>query len=262
MTCSFENCQDAVKYKGMCGRHYARVTTATRRGGYLKVGDFCKKGHKLEGENAQFYMNHGVERVRCKVCNTAPQNKVKIGDSCKYGHKIAGENLARIKRDGKEYFRCRECMNARYRERRERAKENGEIDLLREYEARRRREWKMRTRPDEFERESRNADKLLKKEIREGSATFNSLKYLKLGKRASIASKALEDAYDRARAKCYSNPAPYIDYDEGREPRDIEAYKLCEGCPLMVECGRFAAAYKPPIGVWAGEVWVDGKVRR
>jgi hypothetical protein len=37
---------------------------------------------------------------------------------------------------------------------------------------------------------------------------------------------------------------------------------LCEGCPLLVECGRFAAAYRPPLGVWAGEVWVDGKIRK
>jgi hypothetical protein len=108
----------------------------------------------------------------------------------------------------------------------------------------------------------KRADKLLESEVKKGSATFNSLKYLKLGKRASQASQALEDAFDRARAKCYSNPGPYMDYEEGEDPRPIDAYRLCEGCPLMVECGRFAAAYRPPIGVWAGEVWVDGKVKK
>jgi hypothetical protein len=262
MSCSFEDCQDDAKVKGMCTRCYARVTTAERRGGYKQVGDFCKKGHKIEGDNAQFYMNHGVERVRCAECNKTPATRVSIGDKCKYGHIVAGENLSRIKRDGKEFFRCRECSNERHRERRRRAVENGTIDIIREYEAQRKRESAERRRPSEYAKSLKRADKLLASEVKKGSATFNSLKYLKLGKRASQASQALEDAFDRARAKCYSNPAPYIDYDEGEDPRPIDAYRLCEGCPLMVECGRFAAAYRPPIGVWAGEVWVDGKVKK
>lgn len=263
MTCSFEDCDAKAECKGMCMRHYARVTTATRRGGYKQVGDFCNKGHKIEGENAQFYLNHGVQRVRCKECNSRPPaKKINIGDECHKGHIIAGANLARVKRDGKEFFRCRECMNQKYRDRRERAKQNGDIDIIREYDARRRREWREKNRPSEEAKEITRIDKLLSSEVKKGVATFNSLKYLKLGKRAAQASDALEKAFDRDRAKCYSNPGPYIDYEEGQEPRSIDAYRLCEGCPLMVECGRFAAAYRPPIGVWAGEVWVDGKVRK
>ena len=241
-------------------RHYARVATATRRGGYKQVGDFCSKGHKIEGDNAQFYLNHGIQRVRCHLCNQAPAQKINIGDECSKGHIIAGDNLMRIKKDGKEFFRCRECANESNRRRRERAKQNGDIDAIREYDARRRRAWHEKNKPSEYARELQRADKLLASEVKKGVATFNSLKYLKLGKRAAQASQALEDAFDRARAKCYSNPGPYIDYDEGQDPRPIDAYRLCEGCPLMVECGRFAAAYRPPIGVWAGEVWVDGKV--
>lgn len=262
MTCSVEDCFDDAKVKGMCDRCYARVSMAKRRGGYKKVGDFCDKGHKIEGENAQFYLNHGVERVRCRECNCAPKNKIQIGDTCKKGHKIEGENLVRKKKDGQEVFRCRECSNIAARARRERAVQSGDIYAIRERDAERRRAWRLRQTPDLVEREIKENDRQLLSEVKKGSATFNSLKYLKLSKRAGQASQALEDAFDRARAKCYANPGPYIDYEEGEEPRQIDAYRLCEGCPLLVECGRFAAAYHPPIGVWAGEVYVDGKVKK
>jgi hypothetical protein len=262
MKCSFDNCHEEPKIKGMCKRHYNRIIMAERRGGYKKVGDFCKNGHKIEGDNAQFYMNHGTERVRCRVCNQVPAVRVKIGDSCKHGHIIAGSNLVRSMRDGKEFYRCRECVNTTQRNRRQRAIENGTIDELREREAFRKRMYVQKNRPDEYQKELARSDKLLTDEVRKGSATFNSLKYLKLGRRAGQASQALEEAFERARAKCYSNPGPYIDYEYGDEPSQAEAYKLCEDCPLMVECGRFAAAYRPPIGVWAGEVWIDGKIKK
>ena len=141
-------------------------------------------------------------------------------------------------------------------------KETGEIYAIREYDKMRRRAWMEKNKPSEYAKELEREDKLLANEVKKGSATFNSLNYLKLSKRAGQASQALEDAFDRARAKCYGNPRRYMDYEEGREPSAIDAYKLCEGCPLMVECGRFAAAYRPPLGVWAGEVWVDGKVKK
>jgi hypothetical protein len=116
--------------------------------------------------------------------------------------------------------------------------------------------------PEKYRKELERYDELLTQEVRKGSATYNSLKYLKLGRRAGQASQALEEAFERARAKCYGDPARYMDYEEGCEPIAIDAYRLCEGCPLLAECGRFAAAYRPPMGVWAGEVWIDGKVKR
>jgi len=29
---------------------------------------------------------------------------------------------------------------------------------------------------------------------------------------------------------------------------------------MLVECARFANAYRPPVGVWGGQVWRNGKV--
>lgn len=264
MVCSVEGCEEPKKYKGMCKRHYSKDYAAKRRGGYVKVGDFCKKGHKIEDSNAQFYMNHGVERVRCRLCNEKANNTLKIGDTCKWGHVVAGDNLMRIKKDGFEFFRCRKCNSRSNSTRLQRAIANGTVDEYRRKENERARQRRLKRQLNSEHngelKEIKDIDRLLSKEVKAGSATFNSLKYLKLGKRAGQASQALEAAFDNARAKCYANPGPYIDYEDGQEPRPIDAYRLCEGCPLLVECGRFAAAYHPPVGVWGGEVYVGGKV--
>lgn len=88
---------------------------------------------------------------------------------------------------------------------------------------------------------------------------YSQLNYLKLTRRAQRALIPLEAKYDEERSTCYANPGPWIDYDEDNPPTRREAYDMCNDCPMLVECGRFAAALKPYIGVWAGEVWQDGK---
>ena len=88
---------------------------------------------------------------------------------------------------------------------------------------------------------------------------YSQLNYLKLNRRSQKAMKPLEEKMDAARGNCYQNPKPYIDYDEDRPPTKEQAFNLCNGCELLVECGRFAAASKPYMGVWAGEVYAEGK---
>lgn len=34
-----------------------------------------------------------------------------------------------------------------------------------------------------------------------------------------------------------------------------DATRVCAGCPVIDECAAFAAAIRPPYGVWAGRVW-------
>lgn len=107
--------------------------------------------------------------------------------------------------------------------------------------------------------EERN-DRSLQNDIRKGSGNFPSLNYLKLTKRQQLAMSPLEDALDNVEPNCKDKSAQWIDYHEDFEPTPKAAYEMCKGCPMMVQCARFASAYKPPVGVWGGQVWRDGKV--
>jgi len=103
-------------------------------------------------------------------------------------------------------------------------------------------------------------DKALSKDISKGKHSFPSLNYLKLSKRQQIAMAPLERALDNEVPNCQDKPGLFIDYDEDDEPTADNAYKMCRGCPMLVECARFANTYRPPVGVWGGQVWKEGKV--
>ena len=220
----------------------------------VEEGDVCKQGHSIEGGNAQTYMNHGVQAVRCFECNKPTSRVIKVGDVCKYGHTIEGENAQYVMRKGKEALTCRTCR-AETRKRNNATYSNSYKGQQAEADvAARKRLAKNLPEPDAV------ADLSLPAEGAKGSGSMKSLNYLKLSKRAQRAHIPLEMGYDRVQSKCYQNPKPYMDYDEDAPPTQQEAFDLCDGCPLMVECGRFATAYRPPLGVWAGEVWLDNKV--
>jgi hypothetical protein len=87
----------------------------------------------------------------------------------------------------------------------------------------------------------------------------NALKYLLLNKRAERASVALHKKMEHTEPNCIDNPRPYTDYPEDDPPTKLQAFLMCQDCPVMVECARFATAYRPAIGVWGGEVYSDGK---
>lgn len=183
-----------------------------------------------------------------------PQGKkVELGDFCEKGHKIEGDNvyLQKRKTDG-HTLRCRECQRAKDRERNARYHRT-EAGMA----ANRRASLKLKdkTRAERY-------DRILSSEVEGTQGKYTGLNYLKLNKRSQRAWEPLEAKFDRTKSKCYQNPGPYIDYDEDNVPFASQAYKLCEGCPMLVECARFAAAYKPVVGVWGGEVYIDGKVVR
>lgn len=104
------------------------------------------------------------------------------------------------------------------------------------------------------------SDKALRRDISKGSGNFPSLNYLKLTKRQQVAMTPLEIALDDKKPFCKNNPGDYVDYSEDREPTPAMAYEMCVGCPMLMECARFANAYRPPVGVWGGQVWRNGKV--
>ena len=105
-------------------------------------------------------------------------------------------------------------------------------------------------------------DKALRRDIDKGSGNFPSLNYLKLTKRQQLASIPLERKLDSVRPNCEGRSAEFIDYEEGNGPTAGDAYEMCKGCPMLVECARFSNAYRPPVGVWGGQVWKDGKVMK
>jgi len=104
---------------------------------------------------------------------------------------------------------------------------------------------------------SERADKM----IRNGKSE-NALNYLNLTKRAQRANEKLQSTLSNTEPNCNNNPGPYMDYPEHNPPTPEKAYKLCKGCPILADCARFATAYRPPMGVWGGEVYVDGKPLR
>lgn len=75
--------------------------------------------------------------------------------------------------------------------------------------------------------------------------------------------RAAHATADRAQAaltaKCKGSPADYTDYTAANIPSDVEAAKLCSGCPLLQACANKAAAERPGWGVWGGQVWVYGE---
>jgi len=177
----------------------------------IKEGDFCAKGHKIEGDNAQFYSNGSKDRcVRCRACQNAKDRE-------------------RYKKN---------MSDPEYRRRR-----NERQTILRQE----------KTRYERYE-------KILTAELAGTTGRYTGLNYLNLNKRAQRAWEPLEEAFDKSQSKCYENPSPYIDYHEDFAPSKHDAYKLCQGCPMLVECARFAAAYKPVVGVWGGEVYENGSV--
>lgn len=81
--------------------------------------------------------------------------------------------------------------------------------------------------------------------------------HLKLPIRAIKAESELHLAMEEDRAKCEDRSAEWIDFEE--PPNRSVARAMCEGCPLLRECGIFADESKPAWGVWGGSVYVDGK---
>lgn len=78
-------------------------------------------------------------------------------------------------------------------------------------------------------------------------------------------------ALDETRTPCHNDPEAYTEYDDPRYaddrrensmPTPVEAALLCRECPLAALCAEFAAAEKPDWGVYAGKVYVGGKVQK
>ena len=214
----------------------------------VQVGDTCKKGHKIEGDNVQPYTNQGRPHVRCAICNQPPKNKPRQrGDICKNGHIIDGDNYAEKMAFGKLQVFCKECQ-------RENVRRYAQNQTLKDGKIVRSSSNREKNERQAQRRAAERADELI-----QAGKEDNALKYLLLNKRAERASIALHKKMEHTEPNCIDNPRPYTDYPEDDPPTKLQAYLMCQDCPVMVECARFATAYRPAIGVWGGEVYSDGK---
>lgn len=68
-----------------------------------------------------------------------------------------------------------------------------------------------------------------------------------------------DTAQEHIDGKCKGNPQPYTEYTAANMPTDVEAAKLCAGCPMLAACGNNAAATRPGWGIWGGQVWAYGE---
>ena len=233
----------------------------------IQIGDLCKNGHIIDGDNVQEYLNRGRPHVRCRVCNVTPVPRKRVGDKCKNGHVIDGDNILVRKMRGTESISCKECQreasrryrksdkfinNPKYVKSAENAKK-----IQREIDA------GMRGRAGvpfaTMMRKAEEIDKRILKDPRNESIPL-ALAQVDLDKRSKDALGALMGKYLDEQSKCYDNPGPYMDYEV--EPSVEQAYQLCKGCAMLVECGRFANANGPEQGVWGGEVWKSGRVKK
>jgi hypothetical protein len=218
----------------------------------IEIGDTCKHGHEISGDNIQYYVNQGKQRVRCAKCNQPPRHvnpAKRPGDKCKNGHLIVGENVGEKKTSsGMSYF-CKECRR----------------NSVRVYQGKRN-YWSLKDQEQADKNKSKAQLQAARRAADRADDLITSgkeevaLNYLKLTRRAERASDALQNAMIVRRAKCADNPAEWIDYDEENPPSKNRAYLMCVDCPVLVECARFASAYRPAIGVWGGEVYEQGKI--
>jgi hypothetical protein len=218
----------------------------------IEIGDTCKKGHEISGDNVQYYTNQKVQRVRCSICNQPPRNmlvKKKPGDICRNGHTMLGDNLGTKTSGDKVTYHCRECGRIQLRQSQDRKYNRSQA------ERDKRDRLQSKSALQAARRASDRADQLI-----ESGKEDNALNYLQLNKRSERASDSMQNAMGGSKAKCAGKPAAWMDYEDEDTPTKRQAYFMCEGCPLLVQCARFASAYKPAVGVWGGEVYYEGKL--
>lgn len=63
-------------------------------------------------------------------------------------------------------------------------------------------------------------------------------------------------------AACRVDPAPFMDWEDPQDALVIQAQLACEDCPFRANCKARARLEKPDHGVWAGDVYLEGRVVR
>lgn len=231
----------------------------------IEIGDTCKNGHKIVGDNVQHYMNRGRPHVRCKACNKTPVAKKKIGDKCAHGHPIEGANLLIRKMRGVDSYSCRTCSleaSRRYR-RSDKYMSNTKYVKNKEHAERLQRQveaglyGKVGVSYADIVKREDAIDKKIEKDPRAANI-IPALVNADMNKRSKDSMQAMVASPNWGDGLCADNPEAYVDYE--KEPTKEDAFWLCNGCPLLIECARFANANGPERGVWGGQLWRNGRL--
>jgi hypothetical protein len=231
----------------------------------IKIGDTCKNGHIIEGENVQHYLNRGNPHVRCKACNKTPVVKKQIGDKCAHGHILEGANLLIRKTRGVESYACRICSLEASRRYRRSDKYMSNTKYVKNKESAEKIQRQVDaglygkagvSYADMVKREDA-IDKKIEKDSRANNL-IPAMVNVDMNKRSRDSMQAMVSSPNWGDGLCSNSPEEYVDYDV--EPTQKDAYWLCNGCPLLVECARFANANGPERGVWGGQIWRNGRI--
>lgn len=68
-----------------------------------------------------------------------------------------------------------------------------------------------------------------------------------------------DETQEHIDGKCKGEPQKWTDYTAANMPTDVEAAKMCAGCPMLEACANNAVATRPGWGVWGAQVWVYGE---
>lgn len=179
-------------------------------------------------------------------------NGFKERDACGRGHKYVDGSWSYQKKDGYDIRRCLVCQRARV--------EKQKTDP----------EWAARR------REQNRIQAIITREAKSlgiTNAEYRKLMGNNIGKKDPLASfmvtgpeAAAQDRVnqavdDKGRPKCESDPDAYF-YDDYSAVSDKDVAKLCEGCPIIVECLARMKFSPPSTGVMVagGRMFVDGKL--
>lgn len=231
----------------------------------IKIGDSCKRGHVIDGDNVQHYLNRGNPHVRCKQCNKSPVERKNIGDSCAHGHVLDGANLLVRKARGRESYSCRICSleaSRRYR-RSDKYMNNTKYVKNKETSEKIQRQidaglyGKVGVSYADIVKREDAIDKRVAKDPRSANIV-EALVNADMNKRSKDSMQAMVNSPAWGSGLCVNNPETYVDYEV--EPTEEQAFSMCNGCPLLVECARFANANGPERGVWGGQIWRNGRL--
>lgn len=190
----------------------------------LQIGDVCRSGHIVAGENVRHYTKKRKdgsrsELIACLECDRKAKRESVARSRAK---PIKPEKLPF---DRKEWYR-------QYRK-----------------------EYRLRK---QLEREQHT--ELVDMSIKDDKKANAPWVYLAPKDSAKAALDVLDAALETGRSKCFNNPGPYQDYEDDSPPNITEARALCEGCPFLVECGAYGRASRNR-GVWGGiRIDENGKV--
>lgn len=198
----------------------------------VQIGDVCKFGHSITGENVAHRKYRGKEVVRCARCLA---DTAKRYNSTEKGRKANAEKQRKRQRTP-EYNEWRR-------------------QYVRLYRARK---------AEEIAAPLTEAD-VAKYDDKKTAVQ----RILGIKPEAMPAHEAMSEWFDSNRSPCFEQPELYSDYDDPRYPEDAigvpmpstgQAEALCADCPLKTLCLEFALKNREDSGIWGGKRIVAGRI--